>query len=83
MMKHCESRSSFSLGKPLYNLYYRHKDGSLGSVVLSIYNLSLLATNHCHFRSYKDKVDFGYFLNSLKGLPNESENVNYCWRLSC
>ena len=83
MHKHCEKRDAFSRGNPLYCLYYRHKDGSLGSVVLSIYNLSLLVTNHCSFRTYKDKVDFEYFINSLKGIPIESNTINYRWRLEC
>lgn len=83
MMKHCESRSSFSIGRPLYNLYYRHKDGSVGSIVLSIYNLSLLVTNYCQFKSNKDKNDFEYFLNSLKNIPFESNKINYRWRILC
>lgn len=81
MLKHSEKRDAFTSGNPLYCLYYRHKNGHLGHVVLSIYNLSLLVSNHCSFRNYNDKKEFEYFLNSLRGVPTESNDINYRWRI--
>ena len=81
MLKHSENRTAFSKGNPLYCLYYRDKDGNLASTVLSVSNLSLLVSNHCKFRCYQDKIEFGYFLNSLRCIPIESDNINYRWRV--
>ena len=68
-------------GEIRYIAYIIDKNGHLGHVVLSIYNLSLLVSNHCSFRNYNDKKEFEYFLNSLRGVPTESNDINYRWRI--
>lgn len=81
LMNNTESRDAFSKGNPLYVVYYRHKNGSLGHAVLDIANLTTFA-GQCVFKSKKDRKEFiEYFIPSLRSQISESNKTNYRWRL--
>lgn len=64
---------------PKYVLYYRHRNGSLGHVVISL-SVLWVAASDCKFDSYKLKEEFfSKFFPSLKNGLIE-EKVNYLWR---
>ena len=78
MMRNTKSRDNFSRRQCLYCLYYRKKDGSLGTAVVDIPTLSNIASQ-CVFPSYNDRRDFELFIASLYGVPVEGKR-NWIWR---
>ena len=80
LMRNAASREDYSRGNPLYVLYYRKKNGAIGSAVLTIPNLATLASQ-CKWKSYREEKDFiDYYLPSLRGIPYESNRSVYRWR---
>ena len=80
LMRNTASREDYTRGNPLYVLYYRHKNGAIGSVTLTISNLATLASQ-CKWKSYREEKDFmDYYLPSLRGIPYESNRSVYRWR---
>lgn len=67
-------------GKPKYVVYYRKRDNTLGSAMLSLDKLGYFA-DMCVFPSRKEKdIFFDEFYSSLyKGIVVEKA-VNYRWR---
>lgn len=80
LMSNIESRSNYTKNNPLYVVYYRHRDGALGSAVLNIPNLTTFV-GQCVFKTRKQKEEFvNYFIPSLRSQISESDKTNYRWR---
>lgn len=82
LLRHTATREDYSRGNPLFVVYYRHKNGAIGSATLTIPNLAIFASQ-CKWSSYKDEKEFrDYYIPSLRTIPYESDKVVYRWRLN-